>query len=195
MGSPPLNLARTLPRSAVNGPGERFVVWAQGCSLRCVGCWNPDTWASAPREVVSPEALAARILATPGIEGVTLTGGEPFDQADPFSVVAALVRAGGLSVMAFTGYELDELTTPAQRRLVDRCDVVVAGRYRRELRDVALVWRGSSNQRVHFLTERYDAGAAESPAFEVHIAPDGGLTLTGFPPDRVALMGSRRARS
>lgn len=194
MGGRPLNLARILPRSAVNGPGERFVAWAQGCSLRCAGCWNPDTWGSGPREVVFPEQLAAQILATPDIEGVTLTGGEPFDQADAFAVVAALVRAGGLSVMAFTGYELDELTTPAQRRLVDLCDVVVAGRYRRELRDLALVWRGSSNQRVHSLTERYDASAMESPAFEVHIAPDGGLTLTGFPPDHVALMGSRRMR-
>ena len=71
-----LNLARTLPRSAANGPGERFVLWVQGCPLACPGCWNPDTWAFERRDLRSVEDLAAVILATEGIEGVTFTGGE-----------------------------------------------------------------------------------------------------------------------
>jgi anaerobic ribonucleoside-triphosphate reductase activating protein len=182
MGSPALNVARTIPRSAVNGPGERFVVWLQGCSLRCPGCWNPDTWAHLPRTLVRPSDLAATVLATQGIEGITLTGGEPFEQAGGLVPLVERVRADGLTVMAFTGFELEELAAGCQRSLLALCDVVVAGRYRREARSPDLAWRGSANQKVHFLTDRY--GPAPMPSAtscEVHIRPDGSMDVTGFP--------------
>ena len=146
-----INVARTLPRSAANGPGERFVIWVQGCSLRCPGCWNPDTWSTKPRNRVSSSVLVKDILETPGIEGVTLTGGEPFEQARELLAVVAQVRLVGLSVMVFTGFELHELTSPHQRTLLRMCDVVVTGRYEQEHRVEGLGWRGSSNQTVHFL--------------------------------------------
>ena len=182
MDTPSLNVAQTLERSSVNGPGERFVVWVQGCSLRCPGCWNPDTWSARRRRVVSCEALAQQISETPGIEGVSLTGGEPFEQAASLAWLARQVRARGLSVVAFSGYSLRELTSADQRALVDCCDVLIAGRYVAARRSTALRWRGSSNQRVHFLSERYsEADFSEAGEFEVHITAEG-VTLTGFPP-------------
>lgn len=177
-----LNLARTMPRSAANGPGDRFVVWVQGCPFRCPGCWNPDTWDFGRRDLQAVEDLVERILATRGIEGVTFTGGEPFGQARALAVVARRVREAGLSVFVFTGYDLEALTRPDHLSLLLAADVLVAGRYVDRQRAVRLPWRGSANQRVHFLTDRYGPGDMEgSPEVEFHIGPDGGLTVTGFP--------------
>lgn len=177
-----LNLARTLQRSAVNGPGERFVVWVQGCSLACPGCWNPDTWAFERRNLQSVDDLTDSILATEDIEGVTLTGGEPFEQAKALAELAKTVRAAGLSVFVFTGYDLDELTHTEHRALLEVTDVVVAGRYIDEQRVSGWAWRGSANQRVHFLSERYSLTNMKVVAeVEFHLEKDGTLTVTGFP--------------
>jgi anaerobic ribonucleoside-triphosphate reductase activating protein len=177
-----LNLARTIPRSAANGPGQRFVIWVQGCAIRCPGCWNPDTWAFATRQLRDTAALADEIVATSEIEGITLTGGEPFHQARALVDVASRVRAAGLSVFVFTGYDLHELTQSDHCELLALTDVLVSGRYVQSLRSFESEWRGSTNQRVHFLSARYtEASMAESAHVEFHLAPDGELAVTGFP--------------
>jgi anaerobic ribonucleoside-triphosphate reductase activating protein len=181
MNVPMLSVARWIARSRVNGPGERFVLWVQGCTLRCPGCWNRDTWQNELART-SVDAIWACVEDARGIDGITLTGGEPFQQAEPLCALLDRCRRQGLSAMAFTGYELDELTEPAQRALLDRLDVVVTGRYRADLRRLDLPWRGSSNQRIGFLTERY--GLDDVPterASEVHLASDGRVVVTGFP--------------
>jgi anaerobic ribonucleoside-triphosphate reductase activating protein len=118
--------------------------------------------------------LVDRIRVVPGIEGITITGGEPFEQAAPLVQLAYRVRAAGLSVMAFTGFEIGELLTYHQQTLLALCDVVVAGRYRQHERSLDLGWRGPANQTVHFLTYRYTlASIPETSECEVHIATDG----------------------
>ena len=97
-----LNVARTLRRNAANGPGDRFVVWVQGCPLACPGCWNPDTWSFERRVVRDVGDLAAEILSVEDIEGVTFTGGEPFAQARALAELAHRVRLHRLSVFVFT---------------------------------------------------------------------------------------------
>jgi anaerobic ribonucleoside-triphosphate reductase activating protein len=187
-----VNLARTLPRSAANGPGERFVVWVQGCPLGCPGCWNPDTWAFVRRDLREVEDLTAEILATEGIEGVTFTGGEPFAQARALSLVARAVQAAGMSVFIFTGYRLEELSRPEQRALLALADVVVAGRYVDAERTFDTPWRGSENQQVHFLTTRYSsADMAQSAEMEIFLPPSAVPIVTGFPHPEV-LVALRR---
>ena len=177
-----VNLARTLSRSAVNGPGERFVLWVQGCALACSGCWNEDTWSFARRELCEVDDLVSRILGTAGIEGVTFTGGEPFAQARALVEVARRVREAGLSVFIFTGHELDELVRPDQRMLLELSDAVVAGRYVEAEMKPGLTWRGSANQRVYFLTNRYSmTDMVDAPRVEFHLAADGTISVTGFP--------------
>ncbi|MFM7199195.1 MAG: 4Fe-4S single cluster domain-containing protein [Myxococcota bacterium] len=177
-----LNLARTLSRSAVNGPGERFVLWVQGCPLQCEGCWNPDTWAFTPRQSWSVEALEAEIISQPDLEGVTFTGGEPFAQAQALAALATRVRARGLSVVIFTGYTRAELTSRDAQKLLAQTDLLIAGRYDQTQPLDGRGWRGSSNQQVHFLTERYGPEVLmEATALEIHLYSDGALTLTGFP--------------
>lgn len=180
-----LNVANILPRSAVNGPGERFVVWVQGCTLGCPGCWNTETWSMAPRRLVSVETLADEIRQTANIEGITLTGGEPFEQAASLTRLCDQIRSEELSVMAFTGFRLSELVTKSQRALLERCDIVVAGRYVRTLRAEEQQWRGSTNQTVHYLTDRYAPPEAASVGCEVYIEADGRVVVSGFPPDEL----------
>ncbi|MCA9651798.1 MAG: radical SAM protein [Myxococcales bacterium] len=181
-----LNLANTLRKSAANGPGERFVVWVQGCPLACPGCWNRDTWSFGPRRVMEVDALAEEILAVRGIEGVTLTGGEPFVQARALASLGRIVQDAGLSVFVFTGFERAQLVGHARRELLEVTDVLVTGRYVQAGRSTEEPWRGSSNQQVWFLTERYAAeDMTRTAAAEVHVAADGSMRLTGFPPDEL----------
>lgn len=178
-----INLARVLHRSTANGPGERFVVWVQGCPLACPGCWNPDTWSVAPRQVVEVEDLVRQILEVSDIEGVTFTGGEPFVQARGLAAVGRAVRKAGLSVFVFTGFELERLVGRGHNELLEVTDVLVAGRYLEGDRVLDSPWRGSSNQGVHFLTTRYsEADMASAAMVEVRIGADGGTAVTGFPP-------------
>lgn len=117
------------------------------------------------------------------VEGVTFSGGEPFVQASGLLQLAEAVRERGLSLMAFTGYEIEELTAFEQQRLLGLLDVVVTGRFVASLKRDDLRWRGSSNQRVHFLSERYRVDEqTESAAAEVTLDGRGGVRITGFPP-------------
>jgi anaerobic ribonucleoside-triphosphate reductase activating protein len=189
-----INVARTLARSSVNGPGERYVLWVQGCPLGCSGCWNPDTWSFERKQLREVQEVIADILGTPGIEGVTFSGGEPFVQARALAQVARAVRQKGLSVFIFTGYRLDELTSSHHRDLLGLTDVLVDGRYVESFREPGLIWRGSTNQRVHFLTDRYGPpNTLDVPEMEVFLDTNGAMTFTGFPRMRLELLEQNRS--
>lgn len=183
----PLNVANVVDRTRAEGPGERFAVWVQGCPMRCRGCCNPEQLAFVPREAVDPDALAERALRA-GVEGVSLLGGEPMAQAAGLARFAGRVRAGGLSVMVFTGYTLEELRArddDGVRALLAATDLLVDGRYEASLRTTARRWVGSSNQRVHFLTDRYREGDpcfAEPNTLEIHVRGDE-VVINGWPLD------------
>lgn len=177
-----LRLARTIARSQANGPGERFVVWVQGCPIHCPGCWNRDTWDPAGGQDSSVAELLTEIAAVDGLEGVTFTGGEPMAQAEALAELATACRARGLSVFIFTGYRQDQLKSPAQRKLWDLADIVVAGPYVQAQRSFEHAWVGSANQQVHFVSSRYSAAdQLTAVRAEAHLEPDGTITWTGFP--------------
>jgi len=176
-----LNIAAWLPRSAVNGPGERFVIWLQGCRLRCPGCVNEQMWSDEPRHLLSVDELLALILATGDLKGVTLSGGEPFHQARALAPLAGRIKEAGLTLMAWTGHELDELAAPPARDLLRHLDILITGRFIREQRTTTLPWRGSRNQEVRFLSPAYSHQSIPSyPGSEIHIQGDT-MTLTGTP--------------
>jgi len=139
-------------------------------------------WDERDRDVRDSDELIADIMATGGIEGVTFTGGEPFMQAEALAVVAEAVRFAGLSVFVFTGFEPIELDSPDHKRLLASSDVVVSGRYLEARRTHSLLWRGSENQQVRFLTSRYGLGdLSDAAEMEFHLGLDGALVVTGFP--------------
>jgi len=189
-----VQVARWIERSRANGPGERFVLWVQGCPIRCPGCWNPDTWDPSGGQTVDAEELARVVLAVEGIEGITLTGGEPFVQAGGLLPFVRRVREAGLSVVAFSGFPLSRLLEagnanakeprpdPAAPALLQLVDLQVAGPYDRARR-ANLPLRGSSNQRLYFLTNRYTFEDLEdAPELEIHLDGEH-AALTGFPAD------------
>ncbi|MEO8706361.1 MAG: 4Fe-4S single cluster domain-containing protein [Kofleriaceae bacterium] len=169
------------PRSRANGPGIRFVVWFQGCTLGCPGCFNPGTHALGGREVAVTEL--ADQLAAAKVDGLSLSGGEPLQQ--PAAAVALLdtARALGLSTLAFSGYSIDEIRAlPSGPEVLARLDVLVDGRYVAGER-LAKGLRGSANQRIQLLTSRYRLEEVEAtPVAEIVIDSTGQLVLTGVNP-------------
>jgi anaerobic ribonucleoside-triphosphate reductase activating protein len=170
------------PRSRANGPGARFVVWMQGCTLGCAGCFNPSTHAAggAARSI---DELAGELAATAGIEGLSLSGGEPLQQAPAAIALLDAARALGLSTLAFSGYTLDEIRAlPDGPAVLARLDVLVDGRYHAGER-LATGLRGSANQQLHLLTDRYTRAEVEAtPVAEIRIGRTGELVLTGVDP-------------
>jgi anaerobic ribonucleoside-triphosphate reductase activating protein len=171
------------PRSRANGPGERTVVWLQGCSLGCPGCFNPRTHDARGGREMTVEDIAAQLARTPDIEGLTLSGGEPLEQAVASAALLAAARACGLSTLVFSGYTLAEIRARSGGEAVlASLDVLVDGRYVAGER-LAIGLRGSANQRIHLLTDRYTRAEVEAtPVAEVRIARDGGVVLTGVDP-------------
>lgn len=179
-----LRIAQIVPDTEAEGPGRRFALWVQGCTIRCPGCCNPEMFAADKGRVAETEALAAQALAVPGLEGVSVLGGEPGEQAEAVADFCERVRAGGLSVMIYSGYTKAELSSrPGAGRLLAAADLLVDGRYEATLPEQKRRWLGSSNQVIHFLTPRY---SAEDPRFtmpntiELRLTRDG-VTINGWP--------------
>lgn len=186
-----LRVHALLRASRANGPGTRFVVWVQGCTLACPGCFNPTTHPEAPGPAavgpVDVAALAADIAADAQagrIQGVTISGGEPFEQPAALAALLAAVRArADLSILVFSGFTRAEIERdPGRRAALANIDVLVDGRYV-ERRRLARGLRGSANQTVHLLTARHTAADLEAtPVAEVVIGPDGTVQVTGVDP-------------
>jgi anaerobic ribonucleoside-triphosphate reductase activating protein len=184
-----VRVARFLAATRAEGPGVRTAVWVQGCRIRCPGCFNPHMWSFRGGEQVTPEELTARILAA-GTEGLTLLGGEPFDQAGALAEVAREVGRAGRSVMTFTGYTYEELTRAAEAgredvaALLDATDLLVAGPFLRDRIDTARPWVGSTNQEFILLSDRFPHlldGLSRTPdRLEILVDSSGRVAVNGW---------------
>ncbi len=172
--------------SRANGPGARFVIWVQGCSLGCPGCFNPSTHAPGDGRAIAVAELVAHIERTRDIEGVTISGGEPLEQPDALLELARGVRERTpLSILVFSGYTRAEIEAlPLGREVIAAIDVLIDGRYVATER-LARGLRGSANQTVQLITDRYaPEEIADTPEAEIKIRPDGSLVITGVDPLR-----------
>jgi anaerobic ribonucleoside-triphosphate reductase activating protein len=197
-----LRIAQIVPCTEAEGPGRRFALWFQGCPLRCPGCCNPEMLpfeggTSRRTTAVLEEIRNAQQQSS--VEGITLLGGEPLAHAAGAAALAHGARALGLSVMVFTGYTLEEaqaLPDPAVADLLAFTDLLIDGPYIRERPDRSRRWVGSTNQQIHFLTDRYRADDpcwARPNTLELRIR-DGELTVNGFPTPLLAMMTHRLGR-
>ncbi|MCS7279061.1 MAG: radical SAM protein [Thermodesulfobacteriaceae bacterium] len=179
-----LNIGAIQERSIANGPGERFVLWLQGCLLNCPGCINPEFQPLVKRVILSVEEVFERITKVKGIEGVTFTGGEPMLQAKALALLSEKLKKTGLTLMCYTGYTLEELKTFNNywiEKLLSNLDILIDGPFILE-KKASLPWRGSSNQRVYFLTPTYQhlQKFVESPLREIEFIVDSkGFLVTG----------------
>jgi anaerobic ribonucleoside-triphosphate reductase activating protein len=170
------------------GPGRRLGIWLQGCSIRCPGCLSVDTWA-ADRGLTTTEALVDALLPwLPEAEGLTISGGEPFDQPAALKVLLReLRRLSPLDILVYSGHPFGALAGWL-RENPGLIDALISEPYDESIAQT-LALRGSDNQRLHLLTElgRARFSAFERPArrddrrFDVMFDADGGVWLAGIP--------------
>jgi anaerobic ribonucleoside-triphosphate reductase activating protein len=136
-----------LTGSAVNGQGWRYVIFVQGCPHHCKGCHNPQTWDINGGKDIPVENIIADISNHRLIDGVTFSGGEPFQQQHEADLIriADWCHAKHLDIWAYTGYEAEKLT---QTRLIHYVDYLVDGQFKIDLKTDKCLYRGSSNQRI-----------------------------------------------
>lgn len=136
--------------TVVDGPGFRLSVYCAGCSHRCQGCHNPQSWEMANGKEMDVEEILQAVKDSPW--NVTFSGGDPFFQAEGFAELARRIKAEtSKTIWCYTGYTLEALkeeNDPWKMELLRNIDVLVDGPFIQELRDEQLHFRGSSNQRI-----------------------------------------------
>lgn len=180
-----LRVSRIEPATRVEGPGIRWAIWAQGCSIGCTGCCNPHTWDPSAGTAFAVDDLIEQMLIAP-VEGITLLGGEPFDQPEGMAAIAQAAQRAGRGVMTFTGYQHEVLrrsARPERASLLAATDLLVDGSYLQDRRDTVRPWVGSSNQRFIHLTDRYRSLSFDSgnDRVEIRIRRDGAVAINGWP--------------
>ncbi|MDF1667075.1 MAG: 4Fe-4S single cluster domain-containing protein [Planctomycetota bacterium] len=187
-------MAFCVDSTEAEGPGHRFALWTQGCTLACPGCCNPEMWSekggnsqSIPELIQRIQRAQAAAKAGETLEGVSFLGGEPFEQDEALALIAKQVKDLGMTVMVYSGFSLDEIKA-RDSQLLPFVDLLVAGRYVKELRTTKRRWIGSENQVLHCLTSAYDPNDprfSEPNHAEILLNSKGDLTVVGFPFDKV----------
>jgi anaerobic ribonucleoside-triphosphate reductase activating protein len=194
-GLPLLNIAATCAATHALGPGMRAVVWVQGCPHRCQGCIAPDWIPLRLARLVRPEILAEELLSHAAVTGLTFSGGEPMLQAAGLARLVQHARQERpLSLICFSGFTLEQLRHdppgPGVADLLGEIDVLIDGLYIAAANDNRGL-RGSTNQRIHYLTDRLTAEDCDFAGglrqVEIQVG-SGQALLVGVPPAGVAAM-------
>ncbi|MBO4831143.1 MAG: anaerobic ribonucleoside-triphosphate reductase activating protein [Oscillospiraceae bacterium] len=161
-----MRIAGMIQDSIVDGPGFRFTLFTQGCPHDCEGCHNPETHDFGGGSEMSTDEIIRKLLSNPLTDGITFSGGEPFEQAGDCAVIAKAARDNGLNVWAYSGYTFEELIKKAEKQpevmdLLKLTDVLVDGRFILAQRSLSLKWRGSANQRILDVPKSLAAGQTE----------------------------------
>lgn len=157
-----LRIAGFIDDSIVDGPGIRMTVFCQGCPHHCPGCHNPETWPFEGGTLYTPEEIVQRARQNPLIKGITLSGGEPFAQAEENALLARLLKESGYEVAAYSGYTFEQLQqgSPEQQALLKQLDILIDGPFSLRERSLELLFRGSRNQRILNVQQSLAAGQA-----------------------------------
>ncbi len=159
------------------GPGIRFVIWTQGCPRRCKGCITPESQPLDTGRNIEIETLTSAIINDKHISGITISGGEPFLQAKQLKLLLEQITKARpeLNVIIYTGYLIEELNWQDALDVLSKTDLLIDGPYVEALND-GIGLRGSSNQRLHFLTNRLvswkDDLETGKRKIEIHIYAD-----------------------
>lgn len=156
-----MRIAGIVQDSIVDGEGIRLTVFTQGCPHRCPGCHNPETHDFNGGRMIDTSEIIAMLDANPLLDGVTLSGGEPFCQPEACKVIADAAYERGLNVWCYTGFTWEALVQracPQELALLNSIDVLVDGRYMEEQRTLELPFRGSRNQRIIVLRNGKGSG-------------------------------------
>lgn len=154
-----IRIADIVQDSIVDGRGIRMTIFTQGCPHHCAGCHNPHTHDPSGGRVVSVTEIIDQMRSNPLLDGITFSGGEPFEQREAVEHIAHEAHRLGLDVWCYTGWTWEEIMSdPVKRRMLAYIDVLVDGRFILAQRSLELKWRGSKNQRVIDVTESLFSG-------------------------------------
>ena len=158
-----LRVAGIMKESIVDGPGIRYAIFCQGCPHDCEGCHNPSTHSFEEGKTIEISYILRSIDENPLIQGVTFSGGEPLCQVKPFLTLAKEVKRRNLHLLIYTGYTIEEIENRMRKEheleeLLRTADHLIEGRFVQKLRNLSLVYRGSSNQRIIDLREYFSTG-------------------------------------
>lgn len=173
------------------GPDLRYGLWLQGCLKRCKGCASPLAQPLDGGEIIDVQELADEILNVHQIEGITISGGEPLLQSDALcELLCILKNRRDIGVLLYTGCKYEEI---AENELLKWCDALIDGEYVESLNDGRSL-RGSSNQRIFYLSDRYKDRIDFGISFrdtEFAEAIGGRIVLVGIPSRNDIKMGKK----
>lgn len=149
--------------SIVDGPGLRAVLWTQGCGHHCPGCQNPQTWDFNGGGLIPISVVKEAIDELENQDGFTMSGGDPMFQPEACNEIAKYVKEKGLNLWVYTGFTFEDLmklskTKPIYREFIERIDVLVDGRFIESKKNLSLLFRGSSNQRLIDIPKTLEQG-------------------------------------
>ncbi len=159
-----LRLAGIRRESIVDGPGYRFAIYLQGCSHRCSGCHNPETHDPSGGSPMEVDLLVREIKKSDPLDGITITGGEPFEQLAAAAAICRAVCELGLNLVVYSGYQFEELLRKSRqdldiRLILEKSWLLVDGPFIESQKDLTLAFRGSRNQRLIDLPRSMEASA------------------------------------
>lgn len=185
MGDILLNVAGVLTCSYVNGPGKRFVLWVQGCTIGCKGCFNKELQPYSKKYIVEPIHFAqeiSQIAIRNGCEGFTISGGEPFQQSKAVNILIKQLKNNKFTIICFTGYTYDKLRKSRNQDIQDilnNIDVLIAGPYN-QANHHKLVWFDNADKKIIFLTNAYSKSDFVEVASCEYILDMEGIIYSGF---------------
>lgn len=175
--------------SKVLGPGNRFIVWVQGCNKRCYNCFTPDAQSINQNGFeMSIENLYNLIINSKNINGITISGGEPFLQSEELKeLIEKIKQTTKLDIMIYTGFTINELINKNQKSIdfiLSNIDILIDGEYVDSLNNNS-IFRGSDNQKFHFLSDKYKKYenvlyGTQNRDFEIVLKDE--LFIVGIPP-------------
>ncbi|RBP64516.1 ribonucleoside-triphosphate reductase class III activase subunit [Alkalibaculum bacchi] len=157
-----IRVAGIVKESIVDGPGIRYVIFAQGCKHNCPGCHNPRTHSFDEGYMVDIDDIIKELSLNPLLDGITFSGGEPLEQGDEFLDLAKRIKENSnLNIMVYTGYLYEAIIhsqNNSWKELLHLCDILVDGPFMEKEKDYRLVFKGSKNQRIINLKESKKEG-------------------------------------
>lgn len=148
-----LNVSMIVRDCTVLGPGRRYVIWLQGCLFNCHNCSSPEFKPLREAKLMTVESVLNDILNRDYLDGITISGGEPFLQSEAlFKLVKSIRIRSKLNIILYTGYNLKDLKWHSAQMILENIDVLIAGKYVDHLNNNRGL-RGSTNQQIYFLTD------------------------------------------
>lgn len=152
-----MKISHYIERTSVLGPFLRSAIWVHGCCFSCEGCLAKEMNAG-PHKEYSPADLSEAFLKVTDTEGITISGGEPFLQSGELAAMLDCIKARrDYGVIVYTGFlkeDLEKNDDPGIQKFLQHIDILIDGHYMQALDD-GKPYRGSSNQKIHLLTDRY----------------------------------------